>query len=385
VSGRDVPLALRVGLIVNPVAGLGARAATKGSDDIAVQQQAAARGGSPRGADRGLRALRHLGIAARRVTWLTWGGAMGEAVLAKAGLAATVLGRPDTPPTATDTVAAARAMRDAGAELIVFCGGDGTARDLLRAIDGSLPVLGIPAGVKMHSGVFATTPEAAADVLAALIDGGLVQATMADVRDLDEAALREGRVAPAFYGEMAVPALGGFLQHTKESGRENEALAQEEIAADVCERIREAPGLYLLGPGSTVAVIKRALGLQATLLGVDVLHGDRQVGQDVDAAWLEGYLRGHPRAPATLVLSFTRGQGFLLGRGNLQLTPAVLRRVGRERLWVVGTRTKVVGLSGRPLLIDSDDVELDVAWQGLVEIVAGYQDRLWYRIGPAQD
>lgn len=374
---------LRFGLIVNPVAGLGARTALKGSDDADVQRLARERGGSPRGAARGERALRRMGAAVQRVRWLTWGGAMGEALLQHLGVSCEVLGHPQEPPRADDTRRAARAMAAAGADLIVFCGGDGTARDLLEAVGAGLPVLGVPAGVKMHSGVFAATPEAAGAVLAALAEGGLVQATVTDVRDLDEAALREGRIAPAFYGEMSVPALGGFLQHTKEGGRENEALAQEEIAAEITERVRAAPGLYVLGPGSTLLAVKRALGMTPTLLGVDVLDAAEQIGRDVDAPWLERHLVDAGR-PATLVLSFTRTQGFLLGRGNLQLSPALLRHLGRDRLWVVGTRTKLLSLGGRPLLMDTDDAALDAEWAGLVEIIAGYDDRLWYRIG-AQD
>jgi predicted polyphosphate/ATP-dependent NAD kinase len=240
-------------------------------------------------------------------------------------------------------------------------------------------VLGIPAGVKMHSGVFATTPEAAGSIIAALVEGGLVRAAIAEVRDLDEAALRQGVVRPTFYGEMAVPEAGGFLQHTKEGGRENEALAVEEIVAEVAERVADHPGVYVLGPGGTLSAVKSALGMEPTLIGVDVLREGRQIGWDVDAPWLERRL-ALTAERATLVLSFTRGQGFLLGRGNQQFSPAVLRRVGREHLWVVGTRTKLLSLEGRPLLVDTDDPDLDQEWSGLVEIVTGYRDSLLYRV-----
>ncbi|MFU8816810.1 MAG: ATP-NAD kinase family protein, partial [Pseudomonadales bacterium] len=319
------------------------------------------------------------GEAANAVRWLTWGGAMGADALAAAGLPATTLGEPVDAPSAADTQAAALAMLGAGVDLIVFCGGDGTARDLLLALDQRVAVLGVPAGVKMHSGVFATTPESAGEILRLLVAGGLVRRTLAEVRDLDEAALRQGTVAPRFYGELAVPEVGGFLQHTKEGGRENEALALEEIAAEVVEQVQTHPGLYLLGPGSSMAAIKRALGLQPTLIGVDVLRHGRQVGTDVDAAWLEAYL-ADAAEPATLIVSFTRQQGFLLGRGNQQLSPAVLRRIGRQGLWVVGTRTKLLSLEGRPLRIDTDDGELDRAWSGLVEVITGFEERMLYRI-----
>jgi len=370
---------LTFGLLVNPVAGIGGRAALKGSDGADIQAEARGRGGAARGRERALRALKAAGPAVRRVRWLTWGGAMGADALGDAGLTGEVLGEPGAVPGPEDTRRAATALRDAGADLLVFCGGDGTARDLLAALGESLPVLGVPSGVKMHSGVFATTPEAAGRILQALVEGGLVRAGVAEVRDLDEAALRAGEVRPRFYGEIAVPEEGGFLQHTKEGGRESEALALEEIVAEVVERIEAAPGIYLLGPGSSLAALKSALGMTPTLIGVDVLDGDRQVGRDVDAAWLESYLAATDR-PVTLVMSFTRGQGFLLGRGNQQLTPAVLRRVGRERLWVLGTRTKLLSLEGRPLLVDTDDPALDEELAGLVEVVTGYQDSLYYRI-----
>ena len=180
-----------------------------------------------------------------------------------------------------------------------------------------------------------------------------------------------------------MPEQGGFLQHTKESGREHEGLALQEIVADVAERIRERPGLYVLGPGSSLAALKSELGMQATLIGIDVLEAGRQVGRDVDADWLETRLRAMGSAadaPVTLVLSFTRQQGFLLGRGNLQLTPAVLRRIGRRNLWVLGTRSKLLSLDGRPLLIDTDDPLLDQTWPGLIEVITGYDDRVWYRV-----
>ncbi len=370
---------LTFGLLINPVAGIGGAPGLKGSDDAEVQGRARERGGVPRGAARAARTLAAMGGAARQVRWLTWGGAMGADVLGLAGLPATVLGEPGDPPSAADTAAAARAIRAAGADLLVFCGGDGTARDLLEAVGDGLPVLGVPAGVKMHSGVFAATPESAAAVLRSLVEGGLVRAAVGEVRDLDEAALRRGLVQPRYFGELAVPEAGGFLQHTKESGRENEALALEEIVAEVRERMEAEPGIYILGPGSSVAAVKQALGMEATLIGIDVSRGGSQVGRDVSAAWLERYL-AETHEPATLIVSFTRNQGFLLGRGNLQLTPRVLRRVGRERLWVTGSRTKLLSLNGRPLLIDTDDAELDRQWSGLVEVITGYRDSLYYRI-----
>lgn len=377
---------LTFGLIINPVAGIGGSVALKGSDGAAVQNQARARGGAPRGCERTQRVLESLGPLAKKVRWLTWGGAMGAEVLDALGIEHRVLGEPAAVTSAADTEQGARALAEAGVDLLVFCGGDGTARDIWQAVHQSVPVLGIPGGVKMHSGVFATTPESAARILEALLAGGLVRAALGEVRDLDEEALRQGMVRPRYFGELAVPEAGGFLQHTKESGRESEPLALQEIVAEVVERLDRYPDLVILGPGGSLAAIKQALGIEPTLIGFDVMQNGKQVGWDVDGDWLEDRLskpaaRGSAAAKGPLlILSFTRNQGFLIGRGNQQLTPAVLQLVPRQNLWVVGTRSKLLSLEGRPLLIDTDDAALDRAWSGLVQIITGYDDRLWYRL-----
>ncbi len=364
---------LTVGLLVNPLAGLGGPVALKGSDGVA--EEALARGARPRAEERTLRALRRCGDAASGCRWLTWSGAMGAGSLAAIGVSFEVLGQSAESPTAADTQEAVRALVTAGIDLLVFAGGDGTARDILKVIDPAVPVLGIPAGVKMHSGVFATTPEMAGELLERLFRGGLVQAVAREVKDLDEDALRQGELRPHSFGELSVPEPGGYLQHTKERGRENEALAVEEIAAEVLQCLGEEPRPVVLGPGSTVRRVKELLGMQATLLGFDVWQRGETLARDVDAAWLEREFTGGP-----VVLSFTRGQGFLLGRGNQQLSPAVLRRLDRKDLMVLGTRTKLASLEGRPLLVDTDDEALDKSLVGLIEIIAGFEDRLYYRV-----
>lgn len=362
------------GLIINPVAGLGGSVAMKGSDGADVQAEARARGGAPRGSERARRALTTASRAAE-VRWLTWSDVMGAQLLDTLGLQAEVLGSSQGEPTATDTRLAAEAMRRAGADLLIFVGGDGTARDLLATLDQSLPVLGIPAGVKMHSGVFATTPERAGELIDLLVDGGLVSLVAREVRDLDEEAIRAGEIRPRYFGELLVPEPGGFLQHTKERGVESEPLAVNEIVAEVVERLEAEARPVVLGPGGTLNAIKQGLGIDGSLLGFDVWQSGTVLGRDVDARWLEAELED-----ARLVLSFTRGQGFLIGRGNQQLSPAFLRRIGRQSLWVVGTRTKLTSLDGRPLLVDTDDPALDRDWSGLIEVITGYQDSLLYRL-----
>ena len=160
---------LKFGLVVNPLAGIGGAAGLKGSDAVDTEL-ALARGGRPRGEERCARMLTALGATLGDIAWLTWGGPMGARCLREVAgeneaLRVSVVGTPASVTSASDTVAAARALQAAGVDLLVFVGGDGTARDVVDALGDRLPVLGVPAGVKMHSGVFATTPETAAEVL----------------------------------------------------------------------------------------------------------------------------------------------------------------------------------------------------------------------------
>jgi predicted polyphosphate/ATP-dependent NAD kinase len=262
-------------------------------------------------------------------------------------------------------------------DLLLFAGGDGTARDLCLAIGQVVPVLGVPAGVKMHSGVFAVNPRGAAAIIDLLLRGELVTVDAGEVRDLDEQALREGRVSTRHYGELRVPAEGRYLQQVKCSGREVEALAVQEIAAEVTENLD--PGVtYLLGPGSTTAAIMEALRLPKTLMGFDAVRDGKLVQADIGAAGIEALLAA---GPARAIITATPGQGHLLGRGNQQLTPAILRRLGgREGLLVVATHSKLKELAGRPLLVDTGEPELDEALSGWVEIITGYRHRVLYRV-----
>ncbi len=349
----------------------------KGSDGVDIQRTALQRGSVPRAGERARAAFAPLCNRAAQISLVTWGGAMGADVVDGLGFDVEVAGRPDRAETSSeDTRAAARAIIGC-VDVLVFAGGDGTARDLADVLPPSLPVIGVPAGVKMHSGVFAVTPQDVAEIIARLLDGGLVAADIAEVRDIDEDALREGRVATRYYAQLCVPRAGGYLQHAKSGGREVEELVLAEIAETVAERVADHRGAVLLGPGSTLAAVKHRLGIAGTLLGFDLMREHRLVLADADASALARYVD----ADTVVVLSFTRGQGFLIGRGNQQLTPTLLRRLRTENIWVVGTRTKLASLEGRPLLVDSGAADVDARLHGIAKIISGYEDALFYRVG----
>lgn len=370
----------RLGLIVNPVAGVGGPAGLKGSDGAATLQAALARGVALRAGPRAARALAPLEGLRDRIDLLTYPGAMGEAAARAAGFTPRVLGHLEGDHTAAeDTVRAARLLCAAGLDLLVFTGGDGTARDIYNAIGCGQPVLGVPAGVKMHSGVYAVSPEAAGELVALLVNAGLVSVSEQEVRDIDEEAFRAGVVKTRYYGELAVPGIGGFVQQVKQGGREVEALVLADIAADLVEQMQDDT-LYIIGPGSTTRAVMEELGLDNTLLGVDVVQNRALLARDASGPELENLLAAHD-GPVKAVITAIGGQGHILGRGNQQLTPAVLRRVGRDNLIVVATKTKITGLQGRPLLVDSHDPQLDRDLAGYIRVLTGYRDTILYPVG----
>jgi predicted polyphosphate/ATP-dependent NAD kinase len=360
---------MRLGLIVNPVAGLGGPAAFRGSDDVEQQRLALARGIAPRAFAHAQRMLASCASAHSRIAFVTWGGAMGEDALRAAGLRTRVLGASTGPTTGEDTRRAVAGCVADGIDLLLLAGGDGTVRDALSSIPAALPVLGIPAGVKMRSGIFAVTPEAAGAVIVRLVDGGLVAADLAQVQDVEDAV-------PRSYGELKVPRIGSYLQHLKVGGRESQALVLNEIATWITEMLHERGGRAVLGPGSTTFAVKERLRVDGTLHGVDVVEDGALRIKDADAAALEAVVD----AETVLVVSFSRGQGFLFGRGNQQLSATVVRRIPRDHRWVIGSRAKLASLEGRGLRVDTGDPALDRELIGLVEVITGYDDACYHRI-----
>lgn len=374
-------VALHIGLLINPLAGLGGSLAMKGSDGEELRTLAAnilpAQGG--RAVERAVRALRILAASETPVRFTCWAGNMGEAALQQAGFYPRVLGSASGVLTsASDTRLAAQQLFNEGVDILLFAGGDGTARDILDVIGTRCPVLGIPAGVKMQSGVFAVSPEAAGELLRRLAEGGLVGIKAQEVRDIDEDAARRDVVRSRFYGELMVPSEGHYLQHTKVGGREDPELAAADIASWQVESM--APDhTYLIGPGSTTAAIMAELGLPNTLLGVDVVRDRALVAADVDERRLLRLLADAPAA-ASIVVTAIGGQGHLFGRGNQQFSPAVIRAVGLNNIIVVAAKSKIAGLEGRPLLVDTNDAALDRELCGLRMICTGYDDHVLYRV-----
>ena len=388
---------LTVGLIVNSFAGIGGETGFKGSDGCLTRQAALQKNPDLRAPVRLAQCLTALQPVSGRLNWKTGQSLLGEDYLREHAMPNMEVvyehGRARAEATeSNDTRSLACALVKSGIDLIVFCGGDGTARDVLDAVGERIPCLGLPSGVKMQSGVFAVTPAATAQVIMHLLEHDLTQVSEQDVRDIDEAALRQGKVRSRYYGSMLVPDEPRYLQNLKVGGVESEPLVLDEISDYLAEQMSDSGALYLVGPGTTTAHWMASMGLQNTLVGFDAVRNSELVASDLDAEGIEALLAPRNQTankadPADVlepdvyvVITPTGHQGILLGRGNQQLTPAILRRMDKQQLIIVATKNKLKDLQSRPLIVDTNDADLDVKLCGLYPVITGYNDQVLYPV-----
>ncbi len=365
---------MKVGLLLNPKSGVGGPVGLKGSDG--VYGDALRLGGQSKVANRVKACIER--IAHDGIEWFTVQGEMGGVTLQQLGITFHLIGASIDPDTsADDTRQCVPLLCEQGIDLLLFAGGDGTARDVADSIVDVPAVLGIPCGVKMHSGVFATTPAAAAELINKMLAGEILSVVKCDVRDIDESSFREGIVKTRFYGELPVPDDLRYVQQTKVGGREVEALVVQDIAAYFTENM-DSDALYLMGSGSTVATLMASMGLEPTLLGIDLVRNGELLAADVSENQILEMLANAPLAK--IVVTAIGGQGHIFGRGNQPLSPKVIRRVGVRNIVIVATRSKLAGLERRPLLVDTGDALLDEALAGMKSILVGYDDRVLYQV-----
>jgi len=374
----------KLGLIVNPYAGIGGSVGLKGSDGDDIRAEAFARGAEVRASARMQRCLQMLETFNNDIYIYCFAGDMGENIARDLQFPYSVVGNPVAQTTtAQDTIAAAKVLAELQMDLILFAGGDGTARNIADALceanAESQVVLGVPSGVKMHSGVYAITPEAAGEIILCLLKKQMVNIEDCDVRDIDEAAFREGIVKTRLYGKMRAPMLPQFLQQVKNSGAAQDELVKLDIANSLIDSL-DPETLYIVGPGSTTYVFLQQLGVEGTLLGVDVVLNHVLIAADVSAQQLRELMEKHSGS-ISIIITAIGGQGHIIGRGNQQLAPDILRKVGRQNTQIIATKEKILSLQGRPLLVDSNDPELDKSFSGYQSVLVGYNEFILYPIG----
>lgn len=366
----------KLGLIVNPVAGIGGSVGLKGSDGGETLKKAIALGAVPKAPVRAVEALKRVMSLKDKVQVVTYPCEMGQDEAVECGFEPVVLGSVKSGSTTPqDTENAARDMLEYGVDLLLFAGGDGTARNIYNAVGDKLTVLGIPAGVKMHSAVYAINPRSAGDLAALYISGKAADVREAEVMDIDEEAFREGRVTAKLYGYLRVPYERNLTQGLKSGSAAGEESLLREIADYVVDRME--PGcLYIIGPGTTTRPIMERLGLKYTLLGVDVVQNGRLVALDANESRLLDLMEGRD---ARIVVTPIGGQGYLFGRGNQQISPAVIGKTGRHNIIVVATPNKLCSLRGNPFLVDTGDAATDEMLRGYFRVITGYNTETVYR------
>jgi predicted polyphosphate/ATP-dependent NAD kinase len=358
--------ARKIGLIVNPIAGMGGSTALKGTDGAAILARARALGAEPLAPARARRALARLAADAGGFPILAAPGTMGADVAKAAGFDVQAIeGAAAAETSAEDTRRVARALRERGVWLILFAGGDGTARDILDAVGSDFPILGIPAGVKMQSAVFAVSPEAAGQLAALLaVDrDGKIAFRQAEVMDIDEEGLRAGRLSARLYGYARVPFERRLMQNPKAGGSAEDATL-DALCRDIAEEM--APGLlYVIGPGTTTQRVLHHLGVEGSLLGVDAVLDGKLIGRDLTGAELARLVEGRP---ARIVLGIIGGQGYSFGRGNQQIGAQVIRAVGRENIILLASQQKILVLGENRLLADTGDPAVDELLRGYIRV-----------------
>ena len=365
-----------LGLIVNPFAGIGGAVALKGSDGAQIRQQALDKGCEQLSMQKATLALKQCMSLKHNVHILTGSGDMGENIARILGFDYTILHHNSFQTEAEDTLALATMLLQQKVDLILFAGGDGTARNVCSVIGTDIPVLGVPAGCKIHSGVYAITPKSAGIVLSKVITGELVSLQDGEVKDIDETLFRQGQVRSKYYGEMKVPAELAYIQAVKMGGKEADELVLDGISDYIIDIMQEEPDtFFVMGSGSTVEAIMDTANLPNTLLGVDIIQNGELVASDVSAQELLTITAGKP---CKLVATIIGGQGHILGRGNQQLSPAFIRQIGKRNILLVATKAKLHLLGNKGLISDSSDADIDCELAGPISVITGYKDEVLY-------
>ena len=367
-----------IGLIINPISGMGGSLGYKGTDGADILKKIYSTGAKPISGVRTSQALKEFSHLKNNIVLLTCPNEMGENIALKSGFDVLVLDDIQTKnTTSNDTIIAAKKMKERNVDLILFAGGDGTARNICSSIDISIPVLGIPTGVKMHSGVFGITPSNSGTIASDFIQGKLKTSLM-EVLDIDEKSFRKNILLTKFYGYLKVPVENELMQGVKGQSLTTETDAVDGIAYDIVSNLKN-DCLYVVGPGTTTVAIMEKLNLKSTLLGVDIVYDKKLIALDVNENQLLGIIKKF-NCQTKILVSIIGNQGFVFGRGNQQISSTIIDLVGVDNIIILATENKLSSLNGKPLLVDTGNKKIDDKLRGYVKIRSGVNKIFVYKI-----
>ncbi len=361
----------KVGLVINPVAGIGGKLGLKGTDGYTLEELREQYGAEPVSNKRAAQALKPLTQLKEPFQVITYGGAMGATVADELFDDTLCIGMPNGNDTsAEDTVEAVKRIAEESVDIMIFVGGDGTARNVYEAIGTDQVCIGVPSGVKMHSAVHGLTPTKAGELARDYLLSTNMRLNEAEVMDIDEVQYRDGKVFAKLYGYLKIPVDRKKTQSKKAGSNESERYFQDSIACYLIDEVMDEDTYYIVGPGTTTAQIQRRLEQPYTLLGVDIVYRGETIAQDLNEQELLKWLDGRK---TKLIITPTGGQGFLLGRGNQQISSAVIRKLGKDNIIIVATKAKLITFGPSPIYIDLDEDCNDML-RGYHKIIAGYDD-----------
>ena len=369
----------KIGFLVNPIAGMGGAVGLKGTDGKSYLEEAIKRGAIPLSPRKAKVTLQKLYEYRHDFTLLTCSGVMGENIIKEVGYKKyTVLYHLEGPnySTAEDTKKVCNLFLEFKVDFILFCGGDGTARDIFTVVREEIPILGIPAGVKMHSAVFGITPKISSEIVKMFLKGK-TETQEAEIMDTDENLYRKGRLQTKIYGYAKTPYVPTLVQAGKSIFyNESDSESKENIAQFAYEFMND-DSLYILGAGTTIEAIASKLKIKKTLLGVDLVKNRKLIMADVNEKEILDVLEKEKKAK--ILISPIGAQGFIFGRGNQQISHQVIKKVGIDNIIILATPYK---LSKTPiLLVDTGDEELDKKLSGYQRIITGYRIAQRHQIG----
>lgn len=365
----------KVGLIVNPIAGMGGSVGLKGTDNVV--EEAIKRGATAKSAFRCMEALYELVDIKDKFEIITASDDMGQAISKSFGFNTKVIYSSEKLTTSsTDTINLARALVEEKVDIIMFAGGDGTARDVCSVVGENVICVGIPAGVKIHSAVYAQNPKKAGMLAKLFLEGKATLIKEVEVLDIDEEEYRKGFVNTKLYGYLNIPFERRLMQSKKSPSPQSEKSSQYEIACAVINNM-ENNRYYLIGPGSTTKMVMAHLGIDNTLIGVDLILNKKLVKNDLTELEILHYIEN---TPTSLIITPTGGQGFLLGRGNQQLSYNVIDKIGKENIIVIATKQKIASLNFEPFLVDTGNQNTDKLLEGYIKVITGLKETVMYKV-----
>ncbi len=378
---------IKIGFLINPIAGMGGKVALKGTDGKEIIAEAIRRGATPIAEKKATEFFQGIVNSSfgKQVEFLIPKGVMAENVIRDnpkfiKKLNFQIIEHISIPKTTTsmDTKRVVEEFLNKDVALIIFVGGDGTAQDVHSKVNNECPILGIPSGVKIHSSVFARSVQKSIDLIKKFAQGQ-TEFREAEIIDLDEVSFRKGILNTRLYGTCTVPHEPTLMQLTKThikitNSEENNIQGitdylKEEISSKV---------LYILGSGSTIKKISNAFSKDVqkdkTLLGIDAVLNGKLIHRDMTESDILSLLQEYSNNQVNLILTPIGGQGFILGRGNQQISPEVIEKIGIKSILIIATRSKIDSLPNKVLHVDTGNFELDSKLMGYQKVLVDYNE-----------